>query len=285
MPTKKGKNTNEKLGELESTEGILPQLLEFYNKLSQVQSKTEQQIGKQKPGLTNKAIAKRIENGIPLVGFAELDLNWPLFNATFTKVTAAFAQYPDLFGRTAENIKGLDFSRFLTKAKVKAWFEKKRLPPIDDADKGLFENILHATLKPFLTSHRKALLGPVDQDKWRRGYCPICGGSPDFAFLDKERGARWLICSRCDAEWLFQRLECPYCGNKDQSALAYFTDDKGLYRLYVCEQCKRYLKAIDLRQSKPEVVIPRERLSTLSIDMQAQEYGYSPWDKATSDQK
>ena len=118
----------------------------------------------------------------------------------------------------------------------------------------------------------------VDQENWRRGFCPVCGGNPDIAFLDTERGARWLVCSRCDAEWVFQRLQCPYCGCTDQNALAYFTDDKGSYRLYVCEQCKHYLKAIDLRQAEEGVLMPLERLFTLDIDRQAQEDGYSPCD-------
>ena len=122
----------------------------------------------------------------------------------------------------------------------------------------------------------------MDQERWRRRYCPICGGNADFAFLDKERGARWLLCSRFAAEWLFQRLECPYCGTTDQNALAYFADDEGLYRLYVCEQCKRSLKAIDLRQAKSEVLIPLERLLTLDIDAQAKEYGYIPCGQAAT---
>ena len=65
------------------------------------------------------------------------------------------------------------------------------------------------------------------------------------------------MCSKCAAEWLFQRLECPYCGTQDQNTLAYFTDDKGLYRLYICEHCRHYLKAIDLRQTRmhPEHVV------------------------------
>ena len=66
----------------------------------------------------------------------------------------------------------------------------------------------------------------------------------------------------------------PYCGNQNQNTLAYFTDDDGLYRLYVCEQCRRYLKTIDLRQANGEIGIPLERLFTLSIDMEAREYGY-----------
>ena len=85
-----------------------------------------------------------------------------------------------------------------------------------------------------------------------------------------------MICSRCDAEWLFQRLQCPYCGTTDQNALSYFTAGDELYRLYVCEQCKHYLKTVDLRQAKSEALMPLERLLTLDMDRQAQEQGYSP---------
>ncbi len=115
-----------------------------------------------------------------------------------------------------------------------------------------------------------ALMTPQDvASSWRRGYCPICGGKPNFAFLDKERGARWLLCSRCDAQWLFQ-----HCGTQDQNALAYFSSDDGLYRLYVCEQCKSYVKAIGLRQTEAEILLPLERVLTADMDRQAQEKGY-----------
>ncbi|MBA7684396.1 Protein FdhE [subsurface metagenome] len=75
---------------------------------------------------------------------------------------------------------------------------------------------------------------------------------------------------------LFQRLECPYCGNQNQAALAYFTDDEGLYRLYVCEQCHTYIKAVDLRRTESQVLLPLERVMTLDMDREGQEKGYKP---------
>jgi len=69
---------------------------------------------------------------------------------------------------------------------------------------------------------------------------------------------------------------CPYCGTKDQNALAYFADDEGLYRLYVCEQCHTYIKAIDLRHTESEVLLRLERVMTLDLDRQGQEKGYQP---------
>ena len=272
------------LDEKESKEGTLPQLLKFYQKLLRVQSRVEQKLASLlEPSLDSEAINERTKHGGPLIAFAELALDWSLLRDIFTEVTAIFAEYPELFGEPPERLREPSAGQLLTKEAVKAWFEGTELPSTilaDDVNENLFAAIIHATLKPFLVSHAKTLIGFVDQEHWRREYCPICGGSPDFAFLDKERGSRWLLCSRCDTEWLFQRLQCPYCGTQDQNALAYFTDDEGLYRLYVCEKCKRYLKAIDLRRAEAEVLLPLERLHTLDIDRQAQEQGYSPYDKA-----
>jgi len=270
----------EKLEEQERKEGTLPPLLEFYLKVLRVQSESEEKIGAPKAGLSKKTVGDRIEQGKPLITFDELDIKWPLLLDVARKVTAVFAEYPQLFGQALENFKESEVDRFFTREAVKAWFEGSSLPAGTVADKPseyLLENIIQATLSPFLVSHSRALLTEIDPERWRRRYCPICGGIPDFAFLDKESGARWLLCSRCNAEWLFQRLECPYCGTTDQNALAYFTNDEGLYRLYVCEQCKHYLKVIDLRQTGPEVSLPLERLATMDIDTQAREQGYRPY--------
>jgi FdhE protein len=129
-------------------------------------------------------------------------------------------------------------------------------------------------MMPVLSAHAHALLPMVPQEEWYKRYCPVCGGEPDFAFLDKERGSRWLLCSRCNAHWLFIRLACPYCDNQDMNTLAYFTDDESLYRLYVCEKCQRYIKAIDIRKTETEVLLPLERIHTLDLDRQAYESNY-----------
>jgi len=280
----------EKLEEQEKRGGTLPPLLEFYLKVLRVQSEAEEKIGAPKAGLSKKAVGDRIEQGKPLISFGELDIKWPLLLDVARDVTAVFAEYPQLFGPALENFKESEVDRFFTKEAVKTWFEDKNLPAGTVADKPseyLLDNIIQASLSPFLVSHSRDLLTKIDPERWRRRYCPICGGIPDFASLDKESGARWLLCSRCNAEWLFQRLECPYCGTTDQNALAYFTTDEELYRLYVCEQCKHYLKAIDLRQAGPEVSLPLERLATMDIDAQAREQGYRPYgeDSGRSDEK
>ncbi len=82
------------------------------------------------------------------------------------------------------------------------------------------------------------------------------------------------MCSRCDGVWLFQRLVCPYCGTQDQTKLAYLTDDTAQYRLYVCDACRTYIKAIDMRRIQHNVRLPLERVLTLDLDRQATANGY-----------
>lgn len=267
----------------ESKEGPLPDWLEFYRELLRVQSEAKSRIGVPKLGLSEEAVRNRITSGAPALGFDDLTIDWALMRDICEQVSALVSRYSAVLLEVPANLKDLVFSIEFLKEASRSWFEGSPLPSgikSSGANEAFGEVIIAAALKPFLTSYREAVSSLVNQELWRRRYCPVCGGRPDFAFLDKEHGARWLVCSRCDAEWLFQRLECPYCGTQDQNALVHFTDDKGLYRLYVCERCRHYLKAIDLRRTQDEVLLPLERLLTINIDTQAQKDGYSPFTEA-----
>ncbi|HEX76609.1 MAG TPA: formate dehydrogenase accessory protein FdhE [Dehalococcoidia bacterium] len=268
-----------KLEEQKGKEGRLPQVLEFYQKLVHIQDRVGKRVGVPNPRFSDNEISSRIAQGKPLVGFEDLVIDLPLLRKTFREIAAIFAEYQELIGPIPEQLTEPIADQFITQESAKAWFEGTKLPDtvaINNDNETLFREIIHASLRPLMLSYSVAVIDMVKQEDWRRGYCPVCGGNPDFGFLDNEHRSRWLVCSRCDTEWLFQRLQCPYCGTTDQNVLAYFTDDEGLYRLYVCEQCKHYLKTIDLRQAKSEVLIPLERMYTLDIDKQARELGYSP---------
>ena len=263
----------QKLEDMEKEEGRLPALLEFYRKLLRIQDGVGQELQVPGPRLSDETVHQRTAEGKPLLESSDLSFNWSLWHDTFHKVTALFGEYSELFGHTREEFEELP-DQFAAEDSVRAWYAGTGLPATRSIGETLLGELIHATARPFLTSCSSALVGSVDLERWRRGYCPICGGNPDFAFLEAENGARWLICSRCDTEWLFQRLQCPYCHTTDQNDLAYYANDDGLYRLYVCEHCKHYLKAIDLRKAERGVLIPLERLLTLEIDAQARKYGY-----------
>ncbi len=133
--------------------------------------------------------------------------------------------------------------------------------------------VLNNALHPFLSHWARQVDALIRSATWKRAYCPVCGGVADFAALEKESGARRLFCSRCDCEWLFDRSGCSFCG-VDQH-MGYFPVGVGGYRLYVCDNCKHYLKTIDLREMAREVDLTAERVLTLGLDVAAVNAGYS----------
>ncbi len=266
-----------KLEEWQKKEAISSSFLEFYKGLLGIQAWAEERIKLPEPSLSKKAASHRITNGLPLMRLDELDLDWSLLDEVFRKVATIFADFPELLGDVPESL--LDSHSRLSKKVVKAWFNGTDLPTriaVDNINEHVLGAIVNAAMKPFLVAYSKALIDMVEQNRWGKGYCPICGGSPDIAFLEKEVGGRWLMCSRCDAQWRLQRLACPSCGNQDSKLLSCFSDDTGVYRLYVCDKCHTYLKAIDLRNTKEDISLSLERLMTLDMDVQGQKKGYQP---------
>lgn len=256
-----------------------PRLFKFYRELLQLQLDIENQITPP-AGLSpaGGSPAPDFAAGRPLIQLTGLALDEALLRKALRCAVAVFSRYPDLFGTIP------DLESNLTPETVRDWLEKGCLPtpPPAGARPELLNAILQAVARPFVLGCASSLEGQAEYSAWRRGYCPVCGAAPDFAYLDTKDGSRWLVCSLCDTEWLFQRLQCPYCGTQDQNALSYLTDDGGLYRLYLCDNCKGYIKAIDLRQAKGEVMMPLERLNTLDLDSQAQAQGYHSWTTSPS---
>lgn len=145
-----------------------------------------------------------------------------------------------------------------------------RAPPPTDPTPA--QVLIRMTLSPYLQRAAEMILPSLNLDKWRRGYCPVCGGQPHFSALRGD-GERSLVCSRCNAEWPFARLQCPFCGNADPGQLAYYPSSDNVYRLYVCNACHRYLKTIDLRQVEGRVLAV-EPILTTGMDLAARQEGY-----------
>jgi FdhE protein len=131
------------------------------------------------------------------------------------------------------------------------------------------------SLKPIFEAYAKELSNYVDQERWAKGYCPICGSEPVMAEL-REDGARFLLCSSCGYEWRFNRLKCPFCDNDEQQSLRYFySDEEGkTYRVDVCEKCKRYIKTVETNALVGEVISLLEDAGSFHFDIIAQNAGY-----------
>ncbi|OGW52710.1 MAG: hypothetical protein A2Y81_09170 [Nitrospirae bacterium RBG_13_43_8] len=132
------------------------------------------------------------------------------------------------------------------------------------------------SITPILEAYAEGLRKYVDQEKWWRGYCPICGSEPFMAEL-KEEGARFLVCSACGYEWRFNRLKCPFCEHEASAGAKYFfTEKEGkAYRIDVCEDCKRYIKTVDTKELGEDIIPLIEDAGTLHLDILAQKEGYT----------
>ena len=107
--------------------------------------------------------------------------------------------------------------------------------------------------------------------------CPLCGNEPIMGLLSDEReGKRLLHCSLCHTSWDYPRILCAFCGHEEQEKmhfLHYEGDD--VYRVHVCDHCKRYLKVIDERNCggrTPDLWV--EALMTANLDEMALAKGY-----------
>ncbi len=258
----------EAIGDWERTKGALPPVIALYRQLLSLQVEAAPAIKAPFPNLDMENRHNRLKSGQPLLRFSEIPVEWNLFRSLFRQAYSVLSSYPE-FKDVPRCPKGLGVLRALSES----WYQGES-SNADERQWGILGLAIQTALKPFLDATRQALLKDFSLGSWLRNYCPVCGGNPDFAFLDKDRGARHLVCARCDSEWVFKRLECRNCGNQDQNTLAYYTDDVGRYRLYVCEACKDYLKAVDLRITQIPVFIPLERFITLDLDAQARRNGY-----------
>ena len=75
---------------------------------------------------------------------------------------------------------------------------------------------------------------------WPRPHCPCCSGTPDFALSVDD--ARYLVCSRCDAQWMTPIRGCLGCDATDAPSIARVSTPVIGYSLAICNPCGRYLK-------------------------------------------
>lgn len=134
--------------------------------------------------------------------------------------------------------------------------------------------LLHNSLAPWLELAAEELVPLIDVDGWQRGYCPVCGGYPDFATLRSARERR-LMCERCRAEWPFPAGVCPFCGEMEPENLGYYGTPDDVYRVDVCDSCGFYIKGVDARYYAGDLLPEYERLLTPGLDLMATQEGYA----------
>ncbi|MGQ9497781.1 MAG: formate dehydrogenase accessory protein FdhE [Desulfotomaculales bacterium] len=136
--------------------------------------------------------------------------------------------------------------------------------------------LINHALKPIMRAYAAEAVKWCDTEQWRHGVCPVCGGRPSLAILEKEVGRRYLYCGLCDTRWRYKRLGCPFCDTEAPHGQEFFTlEGNEKYRIYVCNTCRGYLKTIDERRAgEEEIDLFWEDISTVHLDILAMREGY-----------
>jgi formate dehydrogenase subunit gamma len=224
------------------------------------------------PAISAEEAAARLAQGRPLLSPEEIKLDPESFAELCRQTCTIAAEHrPELAEALTRIWAWLDANRQKYDALTVEFLREGRIQEGEEAglDNGLLAFVLNSALHPFLRAQAAAVAPWIDDSGWYRGYCPVCGGDPDFAFLQKGPGARRLACRRCDTEWGYQRIGCPFCGNEDRASLGYYVGENEAYRLYVCEQCGGYLKTLDERLVAERRPTQVERVLTAGMDATA----------------
>lgn len=249
----------------------LRELLGFYEKLFQLQFNFKSQLlTLEGPSASQNKIVNvsLLSAGIPQAIFNDLQLEHTGFNRFVVQMFEFLKTYC-MPGREGANIEMPDRT---ARELAHLIFESGNPIIVSEAAENIHMLAAGLALVPYLQIICERIMPHIDQNVWMRNYCPICGGKPCFAALDKETGARSMLCSRCNSVWRYGRVGCHFCGNTEVQV--YYSSDDGRYRLYVCDECKRYIKTIDLRMAGDNVCLPVENIITVAMDIAAQEKGY-----------
>lgn len=217
--------------------------------------------------------------GRPLLQFDQIPFNWSDVRYLLRETAALLRRHDAIEEGDLRRAEALARSPESLDAVLERWFRATadrtaaEAPAGDGALEGGLDNVVTLALRPFLTRCAEAMLASVDLSSWTARYCPICGGEAEFATITPSAD-RLLLCSRCTARWRYDPLACPYCGNGDRSRITSFATRDGAYRIYACDECKRYLKAYDGRHASRPVLVPVDSVATLPLDAAAMQRGY-----------
>ena len=258
------------------------EILGFFKYIMREQYKIKPLIKVEQIDINEETVKTQMKEGFPLMDKKDMKLDMDSASTLFKKICRGLQRKDVNITVEAKKI-----SQAVRKKEVDL---EELFRRVLDGDKGYVDFIANKTglhtwllsflaessIKPSLEAYAEMFKGYVDQESWYKGYCPVCGSQPERGELRIDAGERFLECSACSFKWRFKRVVCPFCGNDDSKKLRFFnteTDGKA-YRVDVCEECKKYIKTIDLREVQGDVVPIVEDIGTLHLDIIAEKEGY-----------
>lgn len=256
------------------------ELLDFYEKLFLAQEAAKARMEPEPIQVSTELLAVKRNEEMPLINRTDFAIDTEASESLLKEICQIAMDANKLLSEAGTRVAdALDqgtlesstlFSRFLNEDETYLAEKAKEL----DIDRKVLALLVYSSIRPSLSLSAEQLGAYLDKNAlWKRGYCPICGSPPSLSLL-RDEGKRSLICSFCGHDWHARRIYCPFCDNRDQKTLHYFfSEEEEEYRVDVCDLCKKYLKTVDYRKTNRLVYHLLEQISTLHLDVLAQEQG------------
>jgi Protein involved in formate dehydrogenase formation len=213
----------------------------------------------------------------PMLQFRDIPIDWSDFRLMIRQTADILRRFETLDAPDYDRIQALARDGQI-EAVVTSWYDAAMTPARRKTDphthdKELLDQVLLLAMRPFLARCAEALLPKIELGDWGQPFCPLCGGEPEFAYINPAAD-RLLICGRCTGQWRYDAITCPYCENSDRSRITSFTSRDQRYRIYACDVCHRYLKAFDGRDGSRPALLAVDSIATLPLDAAAIQRGY-----------
>ncbi|MBL8134977.1 MAG: formate dehydrogenase accessory protein FdhE [Acidobacteria bacterium] len=218
--------------------------------------------------VSNDDLTARLARGERLIEWAQLGIDWPEFRLRLRQVVDVLRRHDILDAADAARLHDIGRDPGLP-AIVERWYDEgAHGGPAADTS---LTDVLGLTVRPFLTRAAEVVQQRVSTDTWPRGTCPMCGARPGFAVVAAP-GVRHLVCGRCHGRWLFDARTCPRCLSSDRQRV--FSAHDGVYQVAVCDACKRYVKAIDVKKAGRPLLMSVDTVATLALDQAIAAQGF-----------
>lgn len=257
---------------------IYREMLDFFGAMFEAQLRAFGKISLQQLSVADDVIQSRKTTKFPLIGVSEFSVDARNAKELTDEIIGLAMQSTSKLQEGAESLAGLLGSGRLS---YQTLFDTA-LKRVDDetpveGDANLLLFFGYHSVLPSIMANREIALGYLQQDEpWRTGYCPVCGGMPALSLLDKN-GERSFVCSFCRNRWVVPRLFCAYCSNTEGEALEYIvSEEEPEYRIDTCLKCHRYVKTVDTRKTDRWIYPDLEMLTTIHLDMKAVELQVQP---------
>ena len=259
----------------------LEEILDFYGKVLSAQQEAQQETPMPDIDLAEDRLNLKVEEGFPLMDSEDFSVDRDTSERLFRNLCQlSLDENPVLASAGKSLLEAIDSGKLdMTKLSTAVLDNNAQAMEEYAKDVGVPQPVLQAltklSLQPALLATAAVVAKGFTAENWQQSYCPICGGLPAIAALVGEEGKREALCSFCGHFWQLPRLKCPFCSTEKQEDLRYFYGEgEDLYRVYVCEQCKGYIKVVDTRETGDPRGLAVDDVVTTHLDLLAEDEGY-----------